>query len=193
MAKKKVVETKTPEEAVPAPEDTKKTKKEDAKVADKTPEEKPAKKAAKKVAKKVTKPAEVAATAADQPTGESKDILEGEIVPGVSETFDQESQLERDMRTAEGAGEAESDIILDRIYTIPLRKSMAAPHNRRGKHAIELLKKFIVRHMKPDGGLTITQAVNERIWEHGIKKPPTRIRVRATKNTEGFVTVALAE
>lgn len=185
MAKKKVVENESPAIPAPAPEDAKKAKKEDAKASGKAPEEKPAKKAAKKVAKK---PA-----AEEKPAGESKDILEGEVVPGVSETFDQESQLEREMRTAEGAGEAESDIILDRIYVIPLRKSMAAPHNRRGKHAIELLKKFIVRHMKPDGGLIITQAVNERIWEHGVKKPPNRIRIRATKNTEGFVTVALAE
>ncbi len=185
MAKKKVVETATPAEA-PAPEDAKKAKKETAKAPEKAPVEKPAKKAAKKAAKKP-------AAAAEKPAGESKDILEGEVVPGVSETFDQESQLEREMRTAEGAAEAESDIIVDRIYTIPLRKALAAPHNRRGKHAIELLKKFIVRHMKPDGGLIITQAVNERIWEHGVKKPPTRIRIRATKNTDGFVTVALAE
>ncbi len=187
MAKKKVVETETP---APAPEDAKKAKKEDAKAPEKAVEEKPAKKAAKKVAKKAAKKP---AAATEKPAAESKDILEGEVVPGVSETFDQESQLEREMRTAEGAAEGESDIILDRIYVVPLRKTLAAPHNRRGKHAIELLKKFVVRHMKPDGGLIITQAVNERIWEHGVKKPPTKIRIRATKNTEGFVTVALAE
>jgi large subunit ribosomal protein L31e len=193
MAKKKVVEEKTPAEAAPAPEDATKVKKVGEETPAKAAEEKPAKKVAKKAAKKAAKPAKGTETAAEKPAGESKDILEGEVVPGVSETFDQENQLEREMRTAEGAAEAESDIILDRIYTIPLRKSMAAPHNARGKHAVELVKKFIVRHMKPDGGLIITQAVNQRIWEHGIKKPPKRIRIRATKNTEGFVTVALAE
>jgi len=189
MAKKKIVEKEPSAEQKPVPEETK--------VAEKVPgaegEKKPAKKAAKKTTKKAAKPAEGAKVPTEKVPGESKDILEGEVVPGVSETFDQESQLEREMRTAEGAGEAESDIILDRIYVIPLRKTLAAPHNTRGKHAVELVKKFIVRHMKPDGGLVITQGVNERIWEHGIKKPPKRIRIRATKNTEGLVTVALAE
>ncbi|OLS14806.1 MAG: 50S ribosomal protein L31e [Promethearchaeota archaeon CR_4] len=187
MAKKKTVEKETSAEKKPVPEEI------PAKVAEKVPGADVEKKPAKKSAKKVAKPIKVTEAPAAETSGESKDIFEGEVVPGVSETFDQESQLEREMRTAEVTTEAESDIILDRIYVIPLRKTLAAPHGTRAKHAIELIKKFIVRHMKPDGGLIITQAVNERIWEHGIKKPPPRIRIRATKNTEGFVTVALAE
>jgi large subunit ribosomal protein L31e len=41
--------------------------------------------------------------------------------------------------------------------------------------------------------LTLTNELNERIWGRGIEKPPRKIRVRATKDKEGNVTVHLAE
>jgi large subunit ribosomal protein L31e len=41
--------------------------------------------------------------------------------------------------------------------------------------------------------LKITKEVNERIWDRGIEKPPRKIRVKATKDKEGNVTVHLAE
>ena len=66
-----------------------------------------------------------------------------------------------------------------------------------------MIRAYIVKHMKiPSRAeeedeqpptLTITQEVNERIWCKGIEKPPRKIRVRATKDKEGNVTVHLAE
>jgi large subunit ribosomal protein L31e len=214
MAKKKVIEKKKPveEEAEPAAKGKKakaekgktpkaekgKTPKAKKEQGVEVPKEKPAKKAAKKAGKKVAKaevPEEVEvlevapAEVVEEP---AEDLLKPEVESEVAETFDEETQLERDFRTAEVGAEAEADIILDRVYVVPLRKAQAAPRPTRAKHAIELLKKFVVRHMKPEG-LIIAQSVNERIWEHGIYKPPRRIRIRATKNTEGQVEVTLAE
>jgi large subunit ribosomal protein L31e len=41
--------------------------------------------------------------------------------------------------------------------------------------------------------LTISSEVNEKIWDKGIEKPPRKIRVRAAKDSDGNVTVYLAE
>jgi large subunit ribosomal protein L31e len=35
--------------------------------------------------------------------------------------------------------------------------------------------------------------VNEKVWSRGIEKPPRKIKVRATKDKDGNVTVYLAE
>lgn len=192
--KKKEKKAEAPAEK-PDKKVAKKAVKKAAKKAVKKATKKAATKTAKKAAKKGTKTpvSEEPETAAPEGIAPAEDLLERETETQITETFDEESQLERDFRTAEaGAEEQGADVILDRIYVVPLRKAQAAPRQTRAKHAIELLKKFVVRHMKPES-LTIAQVVNERIWEHGIYKPPRRIRIRATKNTEGQVTVTLAE
>ncbi|HMF34139.1 MAG TPA: 50S ribosomal protein L31e [Candidatus Lokiarchaeia archaeon] len=191
----KVKKEKGEKKAAEAPKE--KPAKKGAKKATKKAAKKAAKKAGKKVAKKeVEETRAEAAEALEVPVVEAvvpeADLLVPEAESEVTETFDEETQLERDFRTAEVGAEAEADIILDRVYVVPLRKAQAAPRTERAKHAMKLLQRFVVRHMKPEG-LIIAQTVNERIWEHGIYKPPRRIRIRATKNTEGQVNVTLAE
>jgi large subunit ribosomal protein L31e len=69
-----------------------------------------------------------------------------------------------------------------------------------------MIRAFITKHMKLTANvaadeeeeketptLTITKEVNEKIWSKGIEKPPRKIRVRATKDKDGNVTVHLAE
>jgi large subunit ribosomal protein L31e len=46
--------------------------------------------------------------------------------------------------------------------------------------------------MKPSE-LIIDPSVNEAIWARGIKNPPRKIRVKMTKDSDGVVTVTLAE
>ncbi len=41
--------------------------------------------------------------------------------------------------------------------------------------------------------LIISKEVNEKIWDKGIEKPPRKIRVRAAKDSDGNVTIYLAE
>lgn len=94
-------------------------------------------------------------------------------------------------RLEEEIGEAEEvKIILDRVYIVPLSDVIYVPHYRRAKKAISILRKFMMRHMKPDE-LIIDPKVNEYIWRRGIKHPPRKIRVRATKDTQGVVKVYL--
>jgi large subunit ribosomal protein L31e len=80
----------------------------------------------------------------------------------------------------------------ERIYTVPLGRAWVAPRYRRAEKAVTVLRKFVQRHMKPEE-MIIDPAVNEAIWARGITNPPRKIRVRLSKDDEGFVTVSLAE
>ena len=87
----------------------------------------------------------------------------------------------------------EEEIIDERIYTVPLRKAYwTGSRLRRSNKAVRILREFVERHMKPEE-LLIQPEVNERIWSRGIQKPPRRIRIRATKNSDNLVRVYLAE
>jgi large subunit ribosomal protein L31e len=87
----------------------------------------------------------------------------------------------------------EEEIIDERIYTVPLRKAYwTGSRLRRANRAVRILQEFVVRHMKPEE-LVIQPEVNEKIWNRGIQKPPRRVRIRATKNSENLVRVYLAE
>ncbi len=152
---------------------------------------KSAKKASKKAAKKVEEPLEEEELEDEEIEDEGETLDLDEIDTDVSETFDEAGDLEREFRAAEMGLEEEEDIVEDRLYTVPLAKVRAAPRYKRAKRAIELLKRFAVRHMKPDE-LVIMQDVNELIWERGIQKPPRKVRVRMTKNVDGLVTIYLA-
>ncbi|MGV9173387.1 MAG: 50S ribosomal protein L31e [Promethearchaeia archaeon] len=85
----------------------------------------------------------------------------------------------------------EEEIIDERIYTVPLAKGFKGSRRRRAKKAMVYLKEFFERHFKPEA-LVVSQEVNEKIWERGIQHPPRKIKIRATKNTEGLVVLYLA-
>jgi len=84
---------------------------------------------------------------------------------------------------------------LERVYSIRLRHKMKRyPRWLRAKKAAKYVRKFLSRHMKVDPeNIKIDTAVNEKIWERGAEKPPTKIRVRAVKFDDGIVEVELAE
>ncbi len=87
----------------------------------------------------------------------------------------------------------EEEIIDERIYTVPLRKAYwTGSRLRRSNRAVRILRQFVERHMKPEG-IIIQPEVNEKIWARGIQKPPRRVRIRATKNSENLVRIYLAE
>ncbi len=93
---------------------------------------------------------------------------------------------------AEEKEKREEDIVEERVYTIPLRRAWIAPIKNRSPRAVRIIQTFLNRHMRPET-LVITPEVNEQVWSRGIEKPPRRIRVRATKNKDGVVTVYLAQ
>jgi large subunit ribosomal protein L31e len=91
--------------------------------------------------------------------------------------------------------EVAEEIVVERLYTIPLGKAYEAVRKKRAKRAVNLIKTFIIRHMKveDEADLNIDTALNEYLWTRGIEKPPRRVRVRATKDREGVVKVFLVE
>jgi large subunit ribosomal protein L31e len=101
--------------------------------------------------------------------------------------------------------EEEEEFVEERIYTIPLGKAWVRPPKKRAPRAMHMVKAFVTKHMKLEmrveseeervelPKLVISNDVNEKVWAKGIEKPPRKIRVRAAKDTDGNVTVFLAE
>lgn len=129
---------------------------------------------------------------------ETKDLPEVEEIEEVEKaeiTEEVEDAEETVAEEAEAPVEEvpEEEIIDERIYTVPLRRAYwTGSRLRRSNRAVRILRKFVERHMKPEE-IVIQAEVNEKIWSRGIQKPPRRIRIRATKNSDNLVRVYLAE
>jgi len=83
---------------------------------------------------------------------------------------------------------------IERIMTIPLRKTKLAPRTKRAARAIKEVRAYIMRHMKVDEeNVWIDASLNERIWENGIRNPPSKVTVKAVKFDDGLVEVSLSE
>jgi large subunit ribosomal protein L31e len=81
---------------------------------------------------------------------------------------------------------------LERVYTIPLRKTKDLVRSRRADLAVRDVKRFLSRHMKSES-IWIDASVNETLWARGKFTIPSRIRVRATRFDDGVVEVTLPE
>jgi large subunit ribosomal protein L31e len=118
---------------------------------------------------------------------ETEEIEEADTAPADAK------KVETPKKKEEEEPEEEEEIIDERIYTVPLRKAYwTGSRLRRSNRAVRVLREFVERHMKPEE-LLIQPEVNERIWARGIQKPPRRVRIRATKNSDNLVRVYLAE
>ncbi len=74
---------------------------------------------------------------------------------------------------------------VERIYTVPLGDAYDKPRNKRCPRAVKILKGFITKHMKLDGGkIVLSSALNSYIWRDSIQKPPRRVKVRLIKEDE---------
>lgn len=83
----------------------------------------------------------------------------------------------------------------ERVYTIPLRKAKRTQRKKRSPRALRELKGFLRRHTKTEN-IKIDSKLNEKIWEKGIEKPPSKLRVRVKKeekDEEEIATAYLAE
>lgn len=75
--------------------------------------------------------------------------------------------------------------ISERIYTIPLRAVKKAPRWKRSNRAIRLIREYLERHTKSDH-IVLDSGINEKVWERGAKKPPSKIRVRVTEEKDAI-------
>lgn len=92
----------------------------------------------------------------------------------------------------------ESKKILEREYVVPLRREwLKVPTYKRANKAVKALKQFIARHMKIyDRDLRkikIDIHLNNEIRFRGMRYPPAKIKVKATKHEDGNVIVRLVE
>jgi large subunit ribosomal protein L31e len=142
----------------------------------------------------------------EEETIEKEEPIEGaekEETPAEEQPAKEEAAEEEEVKANKKKEEIE--IVEERTYTIPLQKALVRPPKKRAPRAMQLVKIFITKHMKLEmkvseeeeeeelPQLLISQEVNEKIWDRGIKKPPRKIRVRAAKDKDGNVTVYLAE
>ena len=89
--------------------------------------------------------------------------------------------------------EEASKIILERNYIIPLgRKTLKVPPYRKAKKAIRTVKEFVSKHMKSED-VKFGKYLNLKIWEHGIRNPPNKVKVTVVKDDKGKVFVELTD
>ena len=81
---------------------------------------------------------------------------------------------------------------MERTYTIPLRDVKNVQRTIRAAKAVRVVQEFLKKHMKADN-VKIDASVNEKIWERGIQKIPSKIKVKAVKDDKGLVEATLAE
>ena len=81
---------------------------------------------------------------------------------------------------------------MERVYTIPLRNVKEIKRTIRAPRAIREVQNFLIKHMKAEE-VKIDASINEFIWERGIQKIPSKIKVNAVKDDEGVVKATLAE
>ncbi len=81
---------------------------------------------------------------------------------------------------------------MERIYVVPVRKVKKVPSTKRAQNAVRYLRSFIAKNMKSQK-VKLNSALNERLWQRGIANIPERVKVKATKQEDGTVLVALAE
>lgn len=83
--------------------------------------------------------------------------------------------------------------ILERVYTIPLRKNVLKQNRvQRANRAVSTIQEFLYRHMKATD-VKVSQKINEEIWKHGIHSPPSKIKVKARRDDKGVVTARLTD
>jgi len=90
------------------------------------------------------------------------------------------------------------NVILEREYIVPLRKRwIMKPYHNRVPAAIKELKEFVARHMKVENRdcrkVKLDNWLNVEMWQHSIRKPLSKVKIRAKKLDNGNVKVELAE
>jgi large subunit ribosomal protein L31e len=136
----------------------------------------------------------------EEPIEETAETEEKAPVEAEEEAEEKEEKPAKKKKKGE-----EEEIVEERVYTIPLGKATVRPPKKRAPRAMQLIRAFVTKHMKVEMHLEeeeeegelprviISSEVNEKVWGRGIEKPPRKIRVRTAKDSDGNVTVYLAE
>lgn len=79
-----------------------------------------------------------------------------------------------------------------RVITVPLRKVWKqAPRWKRTSRAVKELKEVIKKNTRAKE-VKIGRALNEKLWEHGGKSPPAKVKVVVIEEEDGQFYVDLS-
>jgi large subunit ribosomal protein L31e len=82
----------------------------------------------------------------------------------------------------------------ERVITVPLREPKEAPRRERADKAVKHVREELASQFRAEeNDVNLDESINERIWERGRKKIPSKIRVRAAKFDDGVVEAETAE
>jgi len=82
----------------------------------------------------------------------------------------------------------------ERVITVPLREAKQAPNRERADKAVKHVRQELASQFKAsEDEVNLDESINEKIWERGRKKIPSKIRVRAAKFDDGVVEAETAE
>ncbi len=125
-------------------------------------------------------------------TSSSESQEKAESEPEVEEVKPEEIKKEAEEVAPEAVEkeEGEEEAVEEKIYTIPLGRAWAYPRHERSPKTIKLIRKYVLRHMKPEE-VKIHDSLNRYIWARSIEKAPRRVRVRVTRDKEGTAKVYL--
>ncbi len=73
---------------------------------------------------------------------------------------------------------------IEKVYNIPLRKGwLSEPRQKRSNRAIRDIKAFVLKNTKT-ADAKLSAGVNEAVFERGFRKPPGKIKVEVTGDSE---------
>lgn len=76
---------------------------------------------------------------------------------------------------------------IERTYTIPLRREfLKVPKYKRAEKASRAVREFLVKHMKCPT-VSIGKHLNEALWVHGMRNPPSRVKVTVIKQDQKVI------
>ena len=89
--------------------------------------------------------------------------------------------------------EKKREIVLERVYTVPLLEVLKKPRMRRQGIQSRVLRDFVSKHMKaPIKLIKINTKVAEQLTHGGDRKTIGKIKVKCSKDKQGLVLVEQA-
>ena len=91
------------------------------------------------------------------------------------------------------AKKKKQEVLEERICTIPLRSAWVSTRRvMRAKKAVNTIRLSVARQMHTKD-VRISQKLNEALWTSGAKKPPGKVSVKISLDSEGVASVRLPE
>jgi large subunit ribosomal protein L31e len=82
----------------------------------------------------------------------------------------------------------------ERVLNIPLRDARSEPKSERADRALSIVREHLAQHFSvEEAAVRLDPSINEKLWENGRKKPPSKVRVRAARFDEDGERVVEAE